>query len=291
MRTARNADVLYVQGLAGPEMVAVLAGTLLRRPVALKIVGDNAWEYAIRNGLTDDGIDEFQRRAYPPKLRVVRALVHGYARLVTRLIALTTSVATAEERQDARRWARDVLGIAEPLVVTSARLYPWKNLDFLIRLVPEFPANARLVIVGGGPEHERLSQVIARLGLEGRVTITGNVSHDAVQRYLRAADVFVLNTRYEGLSHVMLEAMAAGTPVVASRVGGNPEVIDDGRNGLLVPLDDAGAIAGAIAHLLAAPDEATRLADAARQDVVGFSWQELVNATERTLVETAGRGR
>ena len=316
MRTARNADVLYVQGLAGPEMVAVLAGTLLRRPVALKIVGDNAWEYAIRNGLTDDGIDGFQRKPYPLKLRAVRALVHGYARLVTRLIvpsdylkgivrgwgvpaervrvirnALTTSVATAEERQDARRWARDVLGIAEPLVVTSARLYPWKNLDFLIRLVPEFPANARLVIVGGGPEHERLSQVIARLGLEGRVTITGNVSHDAVQRYLRAADVFVLNTRYEGLSHVMLEAMAAGTPVVASRVGGNPEVIDDGRNGLLVPLDDAGAIAGAIAHLLAAPDEATRLADAARQDVVGFSWQELVNATERTLVETAGRGR
>jgi glycosyltransferase involved in cell wall biosynthesis len=164
-------------------------------------------------------------------------------------------------------------------------------LDFLIRLVPQFPADARLTIVGGGPEHERLDKEIARLGLQERVRITGNVSHDDVQRYLRAADVFVLNTRYEGLSHVMLEAMAAGTPVVASRVGGNPEVIDDGRNGLLVPLDDGPAITSAIAHLLAAPDEAARLVEAARRDVVGFSWQELVNATERALVETAGRAR
>ena len=316
LRTVRSADALYVQGLAGPEMVAVLAGTLLRRPVALKIVGDNAWEYAIRTGLTHDGIDEFQRMSYPPKLRAVRALVHGYARLVTCLIvpseylkgivrgwgvpkarvrvirnALTTTVATPEEKEEARRWACETLHVAEPLVVTSARLYPWKNLDFLIRLVPDFPAHARLVIVGGGPEHQRLEQEIARLGLQERVHITGNVSHADVQRYLRAADVFVLNTRYEGLSHVMLEAMAAGTPVVASRVGGNPEVIDDGRNGLLVPLDDGPAIVGAIGHLLDNPDEATCLVDAARRDVVGFSWQELVNTTERTLVETANRGR
>src|SRR5207247_3038539 len=92
LRAGRNADIFYVQGLAGPEMVAVLAGRLLRKPVALKIVGDNAWEYAIRNGLTRDGIDEFQRRSYPPQLRAVRALVRSYARLVTRLIGPSESV-------------------------------------------------------------------------------------------------------------------------------------------------------------------------------------------------------
>ena len=85
-RAARGADVLYVQGLAGPEMVAVGVGRLLGKPVALKIVGDNAWEYAIRKGLTDDGIDAFQRQPYGPRLRAVRALVHGYARQVSRLI-------------------------------------------------------------------------------------------------------------------------------------------------------------------------------------------------------------
>ena len=75
-----------MQGLAGPEMVAVGVGRLLGKPVALKIVGDNAWEYAIRKGLTDDGIDAFQRQPYGPRLRAVRALVHGYARQVSRLI-------------------------------------------------------------------------------------------------------------------------------------------------------------------------------------------------------------
>src|SRR5207249_3897411 len=96
-----------------------------------------------------------------------------------------------------------------------------------------------------------------------------------------------LNTRYEGLSHVMLEAMAAGTPVVASRVGGNPEVIDDGRNGILVPLDDGPAIVRSIARLIEWRDEAVRLAAAAQQDVQRFSWPELVDLTERTLVEAA----
>ena len=86
LRAARASDALYVQGLAGPEMVAVFVGRLLGKPVALKIVGDNAWEYAIRKGLTNDGIDPFQTARYPMRLSLVRALVRGYARLVTRLI-------------------------------------------------------------------------------------------------------------------------------------------------------------------------------------------------------------
>jgi glycosyltransferase involved in cell wall biosynthesis len=82
----RRGGRLYVQGLAGPEMVAVLAGRLRRKPVALKIVGDKRWEYAIRKNLTADGIDAFQRRPYGLHLRAVRALVHGYARQVSRLV-------------------------------------------------------------------------------------------------------------------------------------------------------------------------------------------------------------
>ena len=314
---AGQADVLYVQGLAGPEMVAVLVGRLRRRPVALKIVGDNAWEYAIRKGLTADGIDEFQRRPYPlaPHLRAVRALVHGYARLVTRLIvpskylsgivagwgvapervvvvrnALTAPMATLAERARAREEVRGQFGIAGPLVVTSARLYPWKNLDFLVRLVPDLPPDAVLVIVGGGPDHASLDREVRSLGLDRRVRITGNVSHDEVQRYLRAADVFVLNTRYEGLSHVLLEAMAAGTPVVASRVGGNPEVIEDQQTGLLVPLNDRAAIAGAIIRLIERPDLAAPMVAAAQRVVAGFSWPDLVEQTERALVATGAAG-
>ncbi|MGH2367744.1 MAG: glycosyltransferase family 4 protein [Chloroflexota bacterium] len=313
LRAARHADVLYVQGLAGPEMVAVLVGRLLRKPVALKIVGDNAWEYAIRKGLTDDGIDAFQQRPYGLTLRTVRALVRGYARLVTRLIvpseylagivtgwgvspervrvirnALTAPVASPAEREAARSEVRATLGLAGSLVVTSARLYPWKNLDFLIRLLPNLPSDVTLAIVGGGPDQEKLEALAHETGVAERVRLTGSVSHDEVQRYLRAADVFVLNTRYEGLSHVLLEAMAAGTPVVASAVGGNPEVIRHEQNGLLVPLDDGPAITTAIGMLLHDTALASRIRRQAAQDVRAYRWDELVEQTAATLEELGG---
>jgi glycosyltransferase involved in cell wall biosynthesis len=308
LRVAAGADALYVQGLAGPEMVAVLVGRLLGKPVALKIVGDNAWEYAIRKDLTDDGIDEFQAGTYPAKLRFVRTLVHRYAGLVTRLIvpseylgrvvrgwgvrpervAVIRNALTAETTDLDRRTAEQAdlkwsLGVPGSLLVTSARLYPWKNLDFLIDLVPRLPAEMTLAIVGGGPDHEALQARVDRLGVSDRVRITGSVSHDEVQCYLRAADVFVLNTRYEGLSHVMLEAMAAGAPVVASSVGGNPEVVRHGQNGLLVPLNDGDAIVSAIERLLGEPAFAEKLRRQAAEDVRDYRWDKLVEQTATTL--------
>ena len=308
VRAALKTDALYVQGLAGPEMVAVAVGRLLGKPVALKIVGDNAWEYAIRKGLTTDGIDEFQHLPYGPKLRLVRALVHRYATLVTRLIvpseylggvvrgwgvapervvvirnALTTQPVDLEKRAAEQPALKRELGIEGPLLVTSARLYPWKNLDFLIDLVPKLPAGMTLAIVGGGPDQAALEARARTTGVADRVRITGSVSHDEVQRYLRAADVFVLNTRYEGLSHVMLEAMAAGAPVVASRVGGNPEVIRHEQNGILVPLDGAQEIAGAIERLLADGSFADGLRRQAAEDVCGYRWDTLVQQTSAAL--------
>jgi glycosyltransferase involved in cell wall biosynthesis len=308
LRAARAADVLYVQGLAGPEMVAVFVGRLLGKPVALKIVGDNAWE-------TGDGIDAFQTARYPLKLRLIRALVHGYGRLVTRLIvpsdylrgivigwgvrperaivirnALTATVATDEERAAARDAVRRELAVEGPLLVTSARLYPWKNLDFLIRLVPRLPGGATLAIVGDGPDRAHLEELARSTGVAARVRFTGSVPHAAVQRYLRAADAFLLNTRYEGLSHVMLEAMAAGAPVIASRVGGNPEVIEHGVNGLLVPLDDGAAICAAVQHVLDDPPFAEALRRRAMADVRTYRWDELVQKTVATL-ESVAAGR
>ena len=104
--------------------------------------------------------------------------------------------------------------------MTCARLYPWKNLEFLIRLVPDLPSDVTLVIVGDGPEREQLEREAVAAGVPERVYFAGSVSQATVQQYLQAADVFALHTRYEGLSHVMLEAMHAGTPIVASDVGG-----------------------------------------------------------------------
>ena len=107
-----------------------------------------------------------------------------------------------------------------------------------------------MVVVGDGPEMGRLTTIVEREGLSRRVILVGGRSHDDTQRFLRAADAFVLNTRYEGLSHVLLEAMAAGAPAAVSAIGGNPEVIRDGENGLLFAVDDRDGIARAMARLV-----------------------------------------
>ena len=313
LRVVRSADVLYVNGLAGPEMAAVVAGRLLGRPVVLKIVGDNAWELALRRGWTTAGIDEFQRLSVGPKVRLVRGLVRRFARLVTKLIVpseylkrlvvgwgvspdnvvvIRNALAVddlpsprgrgpgSEGKREAR--ARLALG-AGRVVMTCARLYPWKNLEFLIRLVPDLPPDVTLVIVGDGPERERLEREAVATGVPERVYFAGSVSQTAVQQYLQAADVFTLHTRYEGLSHVMLEAMHAGTPIVASDVGGNAEVIDSGRNGLLVPLDDRATTLATLCRLLDNPNEGAQLAAAAQVDVRAYRWDVLLDRTITTL--------
>ena len=113
--------------------------------------------------------------------------------------------------------ARRDLNINFPLNLTIARLVPWKNVDKVIRAVmsvrEKFP-KARLIVIGDGPERANLQSLLSNLG--DAVTLLGAQPSHVVHRYLRAADVFVLFSTYEGLPHTVLEAMQAETPVIVS---------------------------------------------------------------------------
>src|SRR4029450_3171936 len=108
---------------------------------------------------------------------------------------------------------------------------------------------ASLVVLGDGPERPRLEARRDELGLGDRVRFLGTGTRSDVVRLFRAADVALLTSAWENLPHTVLEALAAGTPVVATAVGGVPEVVREGENGLLVPAGDVAAIAGAIDRL------------------------------------------
>jgi glycosyltransferase involved in cell wall biosynthesis len=131
-------------------------------------------------------------------------------------------------------------------IVSVARLVPIKGLSYLIRAMVHVK-DGSLVIIGDGPERRRLELLSRHLELSDRVFFTGWIGErSTILKYLRQAAVFVLPSLSEGRPRVLIEAMACGLPVVATNVGGVPEVVVDGVNGLLVPPRDEKALAKAI---------------------------------------------
>jgi len=169
-----------------------------------------------------------------------------------------------------RSAAKARLGIdpATPVVGTVGRLEPRKGTATLIAALDALRNAGRTlagVIVGDGPLRAELERDLAARGLGAQVRLLGDRAE--VREVLEALDAFVLPSRTEGMSNALLEAMAMGLPVVATAVGGNPEVVADGRSGLLVPADDAAVMAAAIARVLDDSTLATELGTAARHVV------------------------
>jgi glycosyltransferase involved in cell wall biosynthesis len=153
-------------------------------------------------------------------------------------------------------------------VVTVARLSPEKDVETLVRAaalaVRESPS-FRLEVAGNGICMPQLQRVVAELGLQGTVRFLGEVRD--VPALLGRASLFALSSVEEGISLTLLEAMARGLPVVATRIGGNPEVIAEGETGLIVPARDPAGLAAALLRLQRDPDESRRMGLAGRRRV------------------------
>jgi D-inositol-3-phosphate glycosyltransferase len=121
------------------------------------------------------------------------------------------------------------------------------------------------------------------------VHFLGNVAHSMIPLHVRAADVFVLNSEYEGLSHTLLEVQALGTPMIASGVCGNPEVVEDGVNGLLVDPDDPEDLARAMRRILDDPALADRFVQTSHGRQGRFDRTETFSRVEEFLRAAAGR--
>ena len=143
------------------------------------------------------------------------------------------------------------IGTGDRVVLSVARLHPQKALDDLVAaagLLRNEP-DVHVVVAGDGPEHARLQAAVDRAGLAGRFHLLGN--RDDVPALLSRADLFVLSSRFEGLPSGVIEAMAAGLPVVATRAGGVPELVDEGVTGWLVPVSEPLVLADTLRDALA----------------------------------------
>lgn len=178
---------------------------------------------------------------------------------------------------------REELGIPPdaPMVLNVGHLTDHKGQRYLVEAVPRLlqqVPRAYVVIVGGGELEADLKARAQATGRAGRVLFAG--FRWDIPRFLAAADVFCLSSHMEGIGGSILEAMAAGRPAVATRAGGIPEVVEDGRNGLLCPVRDPAALADACARLLLEPGLAKRLAEEGRRTVrEGYTPERLAEQT------------
>jgi glycosyltransferase involved in cell wall biosynthesis len=174
--------------------------------------------------------------------------------------------------------------------VTVANLRPEKAHDVLFEaavLVLRRCPDAQFVIAGDGPRRQELERLAQSRGIAPRVQFIGHV--DEVPALLASSDLFVLPSRSEAFPNSVLEAMATGLPIVATRVGGIVELVENQRTGVLVPPDDARALGHAMLDLIQWRSHAVRLGRAARAEVEArYSWERMISAFEHLYIEQLG---
>jgi glycosyltransferase involved in cell wall biosynthesis len=257
--------------LFGSNIIATLAATLARTPVvitsrrSLGFFKDGRPHYemlqALANRFTDVVIANSEAVRDDTLKR--ERLESGKVRVIFNGVGLDASSADRDRTRASLRGEGDRGGA---LVVVVANLIPYKGLDYFVdawRDVVRTLPGARAIVVGEGPARTELEARAADIG--GSIRFVGS-RHD-VPELLQAADLVVQSSLYEGFPNAVLEAMAAGRPVVATAVGGTVEAVVSERTGILVPPRDSAALAAAIQRILTKPDLARSYGLAGRKRV------------------------
>lgn len=304
---ARKADRVYVLNATTAGYTGSVAAWLAGKPTVVRIVGDYAWEMAVLKGRTYLMIDDFQeskKRGKTKRLDAMQKWVCGRAETIIvpseylsdlvmgwgideKKIVVVYNGSGFEPSGLGKEDARKEIGIAGNIILTSGRLVPWKGFRMLIKLMPQlFQVNQffRLVIVGEGPQRDELQSMVRTLGLERKVFLVGKKTPRELAVYLAAADMFVLNTGYEGFSHQLLEALRACAPVITTAVGGNPELIEQGENGFLVKFNDEFNLVEAIKSLHRDPNIGRSFCEAGMKRAQEFTVERMLRETTKILL-------
>jgi glycosyltransferase involved in cell wall biosynthesis len=299
LAAAPRADVIYGIGMYGRS---ALASTVTRAPLVLKLANDPAYQRARSLGLFGGTLDEFQMPQRHPGLRALKrlrgAIVSKAARIIVpshylaalaggwglpaERISVIPNSAPAVDGLPSRDALRERLRVLSPTFVFAGRFVAEKNLNLAIAALRETP-DASLVMIGDGPERDGLARAVAASGLGPRVTMKAPLTRRKTIEWLRAADAAILTSESEIFSHVAVEALVAGTPVIATSVGGVPEIVETGVNGILVPPGDARAFGQAMDSVINDRALLDALREGARQSIDRYREDSIFEAIEREL--------
>ncbi|MBA3245731.1 MAG: glycosyltransferase family 4 protein [Actinobacteria bacterium] len=306
---ARRADVVYATSMISR---AGIGSTLARRPLVLKLVADAAYERAKRQRIFSGSLVAFQearglritalRLARDLALRrashvvcpsaFLRELSLGWGLAPDEVTVLPNAMPPLPELRPPEE-VRAELGLpgidgSAPLLAFAGRINAQKSLDVLLDALAQVDGPS-LALVGDGPELARLEGHAAALGLDGRVRFLGARSRTEVLELFHAADASVLTSAWENFPHTVVEALAVGTPVLGTAVGGVTEIVRDGENGLLVPPGQPAAFADALRRYLGDEALRERLRVAAPGSVAHLRPERIYGELEQILARAAGR--
>jgi glycosyltransferase involved in cell wall biosynthesis len=302
-RRARGADVVYTTGMFGRSWAGASAA---RRPYVLKLTADPAFERARRRSMVAGNVDEFQQLDGGVAVRALRVArdveLRGAAHVFTpsaylRDLAVTWGVQPEHvsvlpnptpvlpalpPREELRR----AFGMNDLTLAFAGRLTAQKSLGVALEAL-SMVDGVILLIAGDGDQRAALERRADELGLGARVRFIGPLPRDRVVELFRAADASILSSSWENFPHSVVEALAAGTPVLATAAGGVAEVVRDGENGLLVAPGNAAGLGEAIRRFAGDAELRERLRAAAAASVAEYAPELVFTRLEDTLLAAA----
>lgn len=299
-------ETVFALNIWNAGFPARIAARMLKKKFVVKIVGDYAWEVAVGRGNTSLLLDDFQssqKKGWIGMLYKFQALICKGAHAIIvpseylgevvkgwgidpEKIKVIYNGTDFPPSLLSKEDARKKLGLTGNIILSAGRLVPWKGFRMLIKILPKLHGINQffhLVIVGEGPDRKNLESMIRNMGLERKVSLVGKKSRQDLADYIAAADMFILNTGYEGFSHQILEVMAAGLPLITTSAGGNKEVIHQGQNGFMVKYNDEFNLIEVARALWNSPEIQDRFTEEGRKTASYFNVDKMFEETVALL--------
>ncbi len=305
---SKRADVVYALDPISVGLPSLIVAKLIRRTFLLRLGGDYAWEQGVSRFGIKESLDEYLTKKSPRPLmvRLLVAVQSVVTKRAYRVVAPSEYLKSVIETWGVKKEKVVVIHSAlypltvegtkdelkkqllftTPTIISAGRLVPWKGFATLIEVIATMKdthPDISLIVAGDGEELLHLQTKAKEHGVENNVRFVGRVSKKVLGASIKAADVFVLNTAYEGLSHQLIEVMDLGTPIITTTAGGNTELITNGVNGILVSFNDKEAIIDGLNRLLEYPETRSRIVQSARGRSKDFSQTIMLEEIEVLL--------
>lgn len=311
LRLARNNAQIYSLDVYWPGFAALIASKFLRRKQIARFTGDSAWETASNQGLTNKNVVDFQKDYINFNIQWLKwcrtAILRNCRYVITDSYFLQELIASFGINKDKilvvhnsveyLPWPDDFNkekfkqknNLKEKVIITVSRLVPWKGIGPVMNVLPRLQKEGKeisFVCLGDGPEFSKLKkqgdELEVKYGLD--IRLLGNLPRREVANWFLTADAYVLNTNYEGIAHALVEALYFKTPIIATRAGGNGEIIIDEFNGLMVGYGDEEQIFKALRRILTDQELIKKLKNNSGEKLKNdFIWDKVVETNLKAL--------